>query len=178
MHLRAPLHLCIVASLRPCFRASLPQLCIAVVPVNPRCQGWLPCTRPRASRKQLCAAHYAAFAGVILGFQTQLKLPELPFIDPRIIKRLYAQKKKSKHRRIARQRQRPRQQSCARRDSRGTALHGGQACQRRARTPDQYSSAIGHSCAPQPSALSESAFAAEEARAQTQAIEAAITTGN
>jgi hypothetical protein len=156
----------------------LPQLCIAVVPINPRCQGWLPCTRPRASRKQLCAAHYAAFAGVILGFQTQLKLPELPFVDPHIIKRLYAQEKKSKHRRIARQRQRPRQQSCATRDCRGTALHGGQACQRRARTSSQHGSAIKHSCAPQPSAPGESTIAIEEARDQTQAIEAAITTGN
>jgi hypothetical protein len=156
----------------------LPQLCIAVVPVNPRCQGWLPCTHPRAWGKQLCAAHYAAFAGVILGFQTQLKLPEPPFVDPRIIKGLYAQKKKTKRRRAARSCERCRKPKRDKRDSRGTARHGGQACQRRARTPDQYSSAIGHSCAPQPSALSESAFAAEEARAQTQAIEAAITTGN
>jgi hypothetical protein len=78
----------------------LPQLCIAAVPIDSRCQGWLPCTRPRAWGKQLCDAHYAAFAGVILGFQTQLKLPESPCVDPRIIKRLYAQTKKSKRRRI------------------------------------------------------------------------------
>jgi hypothetical protein len=151
---------------------SLAQLCIAVVPINSRCQGWLPCTQPRARGKQLCAAHYAAFAGVILGFQTQLKLPESPFVDPRIIKSLYAQTKKQKRRRIrrriARKHNQRRQQRRARRDSRGTAC-----C---ARTPNQHSPAIKHSCAPQPSAPGQSTIAIEEAHAQT--FEAAVPARN
>ena len=39
------------------------------------------------------------FVGIILGFQNQLKLPDHPFVDPRILKRLYAKLKKTKRRR-------------------------------------------------------------------------------
>src|ERR1700720_4590516 len=114
---------------------SLPPLCIAVTPASARGPAWLPCTCPRAPGELLCSTHYEMFTGVILGFQNRLKLPEHPFVDPRTLKRLYAKTKKTKP-----HRPRPRPKL----DSGGTARHCGQACQRRARTPDQDRSAIEH----------------------------------
>ena len=145
----------------PCIPASLPLLCIAVVPASAHGPAWLPCTNPRASHNGLCAAHYDAFVGVILGFQNRLKLPEHPFVDPRTLKRLYAKTKKTKRTRARRRL----------RDSRGTARHGGQACQRRARTPDQHCSAIEHTVTPP---QDQNTPAQQEA--QTQRAEAAVAT--
>src|ERR1700720_4316885 len=144
----------------PCIPASLPPLCIAVTPASARGPAWLPCTCPRAPGELLCSTHYEMFTGVILGFQNRLKLPEHPFVDPRTLKRLYAKTKKTKRTRSRRRL----------RDSRGTARHGGQACQRRAGTPD-HRSAIEHTVTPP---QDQNTPAQQEA--QTQTAEAAVAT--
>jgi hypothetical protein len=137
------------------------------------------------------------FTGVILGFQNRLKLPEHPFVDPRTLKRLYANAKKTKRTRARRKERAHNNQNEKRRrdaggtntglatprdrtrdkntsptrDSSGTARHGGQACQRRARTPDQHGSAIEHAVTPP---QDQNTPAKQEA--QTQTAEAGIAT--
>jgi hypothetical protein len=175
----------------------VPRPCIAVIPASAHGPAWLPCTSPRASHNGLCAAHYDAFVGVILGFQKRLKLPEHPFVDPRTLKRLYAKTKKTKRTRARRKERARNNQNEKRRrdadgtntglatprdrtrdkntspklDSRGTARRGGQACQSRARRPDQRCSAIEHTVTPP-----QEQNTAPQQEAQTQAAEAAIAT--
>ena len=88
-----------IASVHP-----LPQLCIAVIPASAHGPDWLPCKSSREPGGLLCTTHYDMFVGIILGFQNSLKLPDHPFVDPRILKRLYAKLKKTKRRRPGRNR--------------------------------------------------------------------------
>jgi hypothetical protein len=131
------------------------------------------------------------FTGVILGFQNRLKLPEHPFVDPRILKRLYANAQKTRRTRARRkQRARNNQNEKRRRDAGGTNTglatprdrtrdkntsptrdSRGTAC--RARRPDQPGSAIEHG---QTLPQDQTIPAQQETLAQTQAAEAAVAT--
>jgi hypothetical protein len=108
--------------------------------------------------------------GIILGFQNRLKLPDHPFVDPRILKRVYAKLKQTKRHRT----RRPRHARCERTipkcNSRGTAC--------RARMRGQHRSAPEHSVKSQPNkdAAHTQAVPLEEPLAQTQTAEAAVAT--
>jgi hypothetical protein len=111
------------------------------------------------------------FVGIILGFQNRLKLPDHPFVDPRILKRLYAKLKKTKQRRP--RRQCGNRQTCAKPDSRGTACRRSRIGSRgRARTPGKHNSAIEHIVTPR----GESSAYRQEA--QTQALETPIASSD
>jgi hypothetical protein len=144
---------------------SLP--CIAVVPATPCHRGWLPCTLPRAPGKLLCTTHHDMCVGIILGFQNRLKLPDHPFVDPRILKRVYAKLKKTKHRRTRRAHC---ERTIPKRDSRGTAC--------RARMRGKHRSALERSVKSQPNKddAHTQAVSLEEPLAQTQTAEGAIAT--